>query len=170
MVAVYLGLGSNHEREQQLRVALDALQQQFGAIRVSPVFESEPLGQSAAPYFNLVVEIATDVPVGRLKALLRRIEDAGGRLRDAEKSLLCPLDIDILLYGNAVGNIDGVSLPRHDILTRAYVLLPLSLLAPDLVHPQLHHSIGGLWGDFDKSQQPLRAVDFVWPSPLESLS
>lgn len=142
MTSVFLGLGSNEARERNLAAALVALQR-IGPAICSPVYESEPLLGTGKPYFNIVVKLETDLPAGELKLALRAIEQDSGRVQDC--SSCCPLDIDILLYGDCVGVVDGVTLPHPDVLRRAYVLRPLSDLAPDHVHPVKHQTLQDLW-------------------------
>ena len=72
------------------------------------------------------------------------------------------LDIDILMYGNTVGEVDGVTLPREEILENAFVLQPLAELAPDLIHPQQQQTISTLWKNYDKQRQRLWRVAFDW--------
>lgn len=146
MTAVFLGLGSNDQPERHLCAALDLLRQSFGGVDVSPVFASESAdGEGAAGYLNLVVQVDTALAVGALKALLRDIEQQCGRIRSGEKQSACPLDIDLLLYGDQTGVVDGVTLPHPDILRRSYVLRPLSLLAPCRAHPVQKKTFAALW-------------------------
>lgn len=133
LIQVYLGLGSNIERETHLRAGLDALATFLVDIRCSAVFESQPVGIKSGPFFNFVVSAYTDLPLMELDRRLKFIEADNGRYAPDRKGL--PLDIDVLLYGDLVGNFDGLILPRAEILKNAFVLWPLSLIAPDRVHP-----------------------------------
>lgn len=81
MAQVYLSLGSNVNRAQHIHAALDALAGQFGELQVSRVFESEAVGFQGDNFYNLVVGLRTNLPVGQLALCLRGIEDANGRLR-----------------------------------------------------------------------------------------
>jgi 2-amino-4-hydroxy-6-hydroxymethyldihydropteridine diphosphokinase len=102
-------------------------------IRCSAVFESQPVGIKSGPFFNFVVSAFTDLPLMELDRRLKFIEADNGRYAPDRKGL--PLDIDVLLYGDLTGNFDGLILPRAEILKNAFVLWPLSLIAPDRVHP-----------------------------------
>lgn len=169
MTEVFLGLGSNINREENLRVGLQALVDVFGGVVCSPVFESEAIGFAGSPFFNLVVRIETDMSVGDLQRQLREIEYACGRLPDQRKFSPRTLDIDILTYGNLVGEVDGVVLPRDEILENAFVLWPLACLAPDNVHPEVHVSYSALWEAYDKSRQHLVPVTMSgWPEPQKN--
>ena len=126
MPRVYLGVGSNIDRENNIRGALRALEERYGDIMVSPVYESAAVGFDGSPFYNLVVAIDTDKTVGMLAAELRAIEEAWGRDRRSPKFSSRTLDIDILTWGNACGEVDGVSLPRDEVLKYAFVLKPLA--------------------------------------------
>lgn len=160
---VFLSLGSNIDREANIRGGLDALASQFGEVRLSPVYESEAVGFDGAAFYNLVAEIRTDMPVGVLAEVLRDIEAAHGRRRGEKKFSSRTLDIDILTYGNLCGEIDGVQLPRDEILKHAFVLLPLADLAPDARHPESGKRYVELWQALDLSGQKLWQVPFHWP-------
>lgn len=158
MAEVFLGLGSNINRQKNIAFALEQLRQQFGALQCSAIYESEAVGFDGENFYNLVVKVETDLSVSELSSLLRKIEDAAGRDRSLPKFSPRTLDIDILLVDDLVGEIDGVSLPRDEILKNAFVLLPLSELAPDAVHPEVGKSYAELWRQFDHSKQKLWRV------------
>ena len=159
LTQVYLGLGSNIERESHLRAGLDALASFLTDVRCSPVFESQPVGIKSGPFFNLVVSAYTDLPLMELDRRLKFIEADNGRYAPDRKGL--PLDIDVLLYGDLVGNFDGLVLPRAEILKNAFVLWPLSLMAPERVHPEVGKTLAELWRDA-QIDQVLAPVGFEW--------
>jgi 2-amino-4-hydroxy-6-hydroxymethyldihydropteridine diphosphokinase len=90
---------------------------------------------------------------------LKFIEADNGRYAPDRKGL--PLDIDVLLYGEQVGNFDGLILPRAEILKNAFVLWPLSLIAPDRIHPGVGKSFSTLWKEA-QIDQVLAPVAFEW--------
>ncbi|CRM02338.1 MULTISPECIES: 2-amino-4-hydroxy-6-hydroxymethyldihydropteridine diphosphokinase [Pseudomonas] len=159
LTQVYLGLGSNIERESHLRAGLDALASFLTDVRCSPVFESQPVGIKSGPFFNLVVSAYTDLPLMELDRRLKFIEADNGRYAPDRKGL--PLDIDVLLYGELVGNFDGLVLPRAEILKNAFVLWPLSLMAPERVHPEVDKTLAELWRNA-QIDQVLAPVGFEW--------
>ena len=159
LTQVYLGLGSNIERESHLRAGLDALASFLTDVRCSPVFESQPVGIKSGPFFNLVVSGFTDLPLMELDRRLKFIEADNGRYAPDRKGL--PLDIDVLLYGDLAGNFDGLVLPRAEILKNAFVLWPLSLMAPERVHPEVGKTLAELWRDA-RIDQVLAPVGFEW--------
>lgn len=161
MARVLLGVGSNLRRYTHVSLALDALQDRFGKLLISPVYESEAVGFQGDPFLNLVVSIETSISVGALSAWLKALEDVHGRDRSTGRYSGRTLDIDILAYADLVGMVDGVELPRAEVLTNAFVLRPLSNLLPKGLHPQLKRSYAELWAEYNCPQR-LWPVVFKW--------
>lgn len=157
LTQVYVGLGSNTEREAHLCAALDALTERFGALRCSPVFESEAVGMCGGHFLNLVVDLQTQLSVAELVRCLKAIEAQCGRCDAGDGKVM--LDMDVLLYGQQVGCYAGQSLPRADILYHAFVLWPLALLAPNEVHPVQQQCFSQLW-------QQAKLEQKIWPYAL----
>ena len=159
LTRVYLGLGSNVERETHLRAGLDALAGFLRGMQCSPVFESQPVGIKSGPFFNLVVSAKTDLPLVELSRRLKLIEADNGRYAHDRKGL--PLDIDVLFYGDLEGNFEGLTLPRAEILKNAFVLWPLSLIAPDKVHPGVGKTLAQMRAEA-QIDQVLAPAAFEW--------
>ncbi|HCO59935.1 MAG TPA: 2-amino-4-hydroxy-6-hydroxymethyldihydropteridine diphosphokinase [Porticoccaceae bacterium] len=159
---VYLSIGSNIDRTEKIAAALDALHAEFGRLSISRVYESESVGFDGENFYNLVVGIDCDRPVGELAALMRRIEDNNGRQRDGVRFGPRTLDIDLLTYGQAVGEIDGVSLPRDEILKNAFVLTPLVDIADEELHPVCKRAYRDLSRELPMDGQKLWPVAFIW--------
>ncbi|MEQ8804065.1 2-amino-4-hydroxy-6-hydroxymethyldihydropteridine diphosphokinase [Haliea sp.] len=162
MTTVYLGLGSNIERERYLLAGLDALQLLLGELALSPVYDSPAIGFDGQPFLNMVVGARTELPLAALATRLRHIETEHGRPANATRFSARQLDIDILTYGDLVGEFGGVTLPRGEILENAFVLRPLAELAPRAQHPVDGRSFAELWAAFDQRSQVLARVDFSW--------
>lgn len=160
MARVLLSLGSNINREQNISGGLQALRRHFNDVQCSPIYESEAVGFDGDAFYNLVALIHTDKTVAELFALLHEIEDTYGRIRGGARFSSRTLDIDILTYDQQTGLVDGVRLPRAEILKNAFVLLPMADLVPDELHPIENKSYRELWQAFDKSKQKLWQVDF----------
>ena len=161
MVEAYLGLGSNRDRYQCISAGLDAIERQFGAVKISPVFESESIGFEGSLFLNLVVAVETELSVAELDAWCKSVEKQNGHDHGSPKYSPRTLDIDILLYGDLVGVVDGVELPRGEIVQNAFVLWPLAELIPDRLHPALKLSYSELWQRYDQAQS-LWPVSFTW--------
>ncbi|AZL66624.1 MULTISPECIES: 2-amino-4-hydroxy-6-hydroxymethyldihydropteridine diphosphokinase [Pseudomonas] len=156
---VYLGLGSNIDRERHLCAGLDALAGMLSGMQCSAVFESQAVGIKSGPFYNLVVRGQTELPLLEFDRRLKFIEAENGRYAPDRKGL--PLDIDVLMYGDLHGTFDGLVLPRAEILKNAFVLWPLSLLAPTLMHPGAGKSMAQLWHEAS-IEQVLAPVPFEW--------
>jgi 2-amino-4-hydroxy-6-hydroxymethyldihydropteridine diphosphokinase len=134
---VYLGLGSNiGDREEHLRRAVEELQgPDLRIVRLSPLYETEPMEYTQQPWFvNLVAEAETELFPMQLLARLGRVERALGRVRGIPKGPRV-IDIDILFFGRAVVRTAKLEVPHPRIAERRFVLAPLADLAPDLRHP-----------------------------------
>jgi len=160
MSLIYLSLGSNIERRRHIGAALDALVGNFGALELSTVYESEAVGFQGDSFYNLVVGIHSDLSVGEISIILKKIEDRNGRDRSAPKFGPRSLDIDILTVDSLVGEFDGIKLPRDEVLKNAFVLQPLAELAPELLHPVTGKPLSQHWKDFDKASQKLWPIEF----------
>ena len=154
-VRVWLSLGSNIEPRTNIQRALDELRKEFGELRISPIYESEAIGCEGNDFLNLVVGIETQLPVEALRSSLRAIETKLGRRRQSDKYAPRTLDIDLLIYGNLVIEGEGYRLPHDDITRYAFVLLPLSEVAGEEIHPRIGLSYRELWKRFDDPTQHL---------------
>jgi len=141
-------VGTNLDREANLRSAIAALRTRFGALEISPVYESAAQGFDGEPFYNLVVALRTDESAAAVTAALKQIERAHGRESRGPKFAPRSLDLDLLTYGDNPLEVDGVHLPRADILRYAFVLRPLAELAPEGRHPRLGTSYRTLWETF----------------------
>jgi 2-amino-4-hydroxy-6-hydroxymethyldihydropteridine diphosphokinase len=162
MALIYLSLGSNIERRLHICAALDALTENFGELEISSVYESESVGFEGDSFYNLVVGIQSELGVGQISQILKRIEDTNGRDRSAPRFGSRSLDIDILTVDGVVGDIDGIALPRDEVLKNAFVLLPLAELAPQALHPVTDITYAQHWQNYDKKKQKLWSVPFIW--------
>jgi 2-amino-4-hydroxy-6-hydroxymethyldihydropteridine diphosphokinase len=141
MIRVYLGLGANLDAPlQQLQHAVNALMQlphsQLAA--VSSFYGSKPMGPQDQPdYVNAVAALDTQLAPEDLLDALQRIELEQGRQRKDERWGPRTLDLDILLYGEAVLATPRLTVPHYGLHQREFVVYPLLELAPDLQVPGL---------------------------------
>ena len=135
-VTVYLGLGSNMgNRQNNLNRALDFLSQRLRIGQVSAAYDTEPVGNIEQPRFlNLACQVSTRLTPLELLTLVKAIESKLGRT-SSRPNTPRPIDIDILFYGNQVIDSPQLIIPHPRLTERAFVLIPLAEIAPDLVHP-----------------------------------
>jgi 2-amino-4-hydroxy-6-hydroxymethyldihydropteridine diphosphokinase len=133
----FISMGSNLERERNLREALRQLASAVRVLGISTVFETEPIGRpEQASYYNCVAAIETSLAPRALKEdVLRRIENRLGRVRGDDRYAARTIDLDLLLYGDLVMNEAGLEIPDPDILLRPFLAQGVAELAPDLVLP-----------------------------------
>ncbi len=158
-IRAWLSLGSNIDPRQRIPAALESLRERFGELVISPIYESEAVGFRGDNFHNLVVGIETGLPPRELADALREIESEYGRVRGAEKFSSRTLDIDLLTYGDQIIDEPGVQVPRDEILRYAFVLLPLSDVAPNERHPVTGQTYRELWAEFDAVDQMLWRVN-----------
>ncbi len=135
LLTVYLGLGSNMgDREENLDRALDLLSQRMRLGKVSSIYDTDPVGNTNQPRFlNMVCQAFTRLAPEGLLALAKGIESKMGRYGKSDDPR--PIDIDILLYDEEVVETPELVIPHPKMTERAFVLVPLAEIVPDLIHP-----------------------------------
>jgi dihydropteroate synthase/2-amino-4-hydroxy-6-hydroxymethyldihydropteridine diphosphokinase len=167
-VQVYLALGSNlGDRHGYLIEALTRLQAHVNVDAVSSIYQTEPWGYADQPRFlNAACAGTTELSPEELLHFVKAIEADMGRewtFRYGPRRI----DIDILLYGDAVIDTDDYRVPHPGLPRRDFVLAPLVEIAADVVHPGLQRTIASLRGEVDLSKvvryalRPLR-IDHRW--------
>jgi 2-amino-4-hydroxy-6-hydroxymethyldihydropteridine diphosphokinase len=134
-VTAYLGLGSNlGERRANLERALSFLSQRLRLEKLSSIYDSEPVGNTEQPRFlNMACQANTTLSPAALLALAKGIETKMGRTGGSGDPRL--IDIDILFYGDQVIKTPELVVPHPRLTERAFVLVPLVEIAPELIHP-----------------------------------
>jgi 2-amino-4-hydroxy-6-hydroxymethyldihydropteridine diphosphokinase len=139
VTAAYVAIGSNlGDREATIARALELLDDppELRLVRVASVRETDPVGVVDQPLFlNTAARLETTLGPRELLDRLLAVERDLGRVRTAERWGPRTLDLDLLLYGDAVLDEPGLTVPHPRLHERRFVLEPLSELAPNLVVP-----------------------------------
>ena len=138
-VRVFLSLGSNlGEKEKNISRAKELLKKKgIEIIKESSIYLTAPWGKKDQPWFlNQVIEVATSLPPEELLDLIKGIEKELGREK-GEKWGPRIIDLDILFYGEKIINLPSLTIPHPYLHERAFVLIPLTEIAPEFVHPVL---------------------------------
>ncbi|RZQ96844.1 2-amino-4-hydroxy-6-hydroxymethyldihydropteridine diphosphokinase [Vibrio vulnificus] len=158
MNTVYIGVGSNIEREKHARAAWQELTLLGEALQASPIYECAAVGFDSHAFFNFVIRLNTSMTLEELASQLRQIEQRWGREENAAKYQDRTLDLDIVLFGECISS-QKPELPRSDIFKYPFVIQPLYDLQPDLVIPGDGRTVEEIW-QTARDLDTLKAVDF----------
>ena len=149
---VYLSLGSNMgNRLANLKAAISNLAPQMTLKKKSSVYETPPWGFTDQPGFlNQVVKVETYLQPEPLLGHLKRLESALGRVPSFENGPRL-IDIDILFFDDVILDTATIAIPHPRLHKRAFVLVPLAELEPDLLHPVLRKTVSELLDGVDRS-------------------
>ena len=147
-VTAYIALGSNlGDRQSHLGQALALLRAQPGISvgKVSRFHETAPVGGPAGQgnFLNAAAELQIDLPPVPLLQVLLQVEQQLGRVR-RERDGPRTIDLDLLLYGDVILDVPGLSVPHPRLHERLFVLVPLAEIAANVVHPVLQRTIGAI--------------------------
>ncbi len=159
MPRVWVSIGSNIDRENNIRAAVSGLRRSFGDLILSSVYQTEAVGFEGAPFFNLVAGFESDRPAQVIADQLRAIEDSCGRVRGEEKFAPRTLDLDLLTYGGEIVRNGGLEIPRAEILEYDFVLGPLAEVAAAEMHPLVGRTYGQLWNETQDKGAALHRVE-----------
>jgi 2-amino-4-hydroxy-6-hydroxymethyldihydropteridine diphosphokinase len=153
---VYVGIGANlGDRLATIGEALRLIDALGDVGAISPIYESEPVGYLHQPAFlNGVARLETDLSPDKLLQRLHGIEQRLGRRRTFPNAPRT-IDLDILFYGPCIIETPELTVPHPRLQERAFVLLPLSDIAPEFVHPLLGKSV-------DELLRALGPIQGVW--------
>lgn len=139
---IYLALGSNlGDRRSNLETAIGRLSPEARVIQLSSIYQTPPWGyEDQPPFLNMVVKVETRLTPENLLKFIKNLEIEMGR-KGSFRNGPRLIDLDILLYGKLVSVQPGLVIPHPRLHERAFVLVPLAEIAPDLVHPVMKVTI-----------------------------
>ena len=158
-VRLYISGGSNIEPEHNLRLAWRKLRERYGDITVSPVYRTPAVGFEGEPFLNCVFALDCAESPQDVVAYLESLHEMARRVRGRDPFSPRTLDLDLLLYGDAIPPEPPVKVPRTDIRDYAFVLKPLVDIAPDLRYPGSGETMAELWAAFPGRDEPLERVE-----------
>lgn len=144
---VYIGIGSNlGNKKENFLEALSRVAKlpDTKIIKESSLYDSEPLGDSKEWYLNGAIEIETRFKPDMLLQKFKNIERAMGRKKVKKRWGARVIDLDILLYDALIVKKKNLKIPHPEMPKRKFVLVPLSEIAPQVIHPELGVTISEL--------------------------
>jgi 2-amino-4-hydroxy-6-hydroxymethyldihydropteridine diphosphokinase len=170
----FIGIGTN--LGDRLANYLEALERigklrQTRVVRQSSIYETEPVGVAGGPFLNGAVEVETELPPEILMHLLLAIERSMGRKRERISKALAharykprKIDLDLLFFDKELIDTPKLQVPHPRLHERRFVLVPMSELAPALIHPRLNASISELLAGLKSTQRVvLMRADLLKP-------
>jgi 2-amino-4-hydroxy-6-hydroxymethyldihydropteridine diphosphokinase len=153
MVDVFIGLGSNlGDRKSNLMRAMEILEQRMKLLKVSSLYESEPVYKKDQPWFvNCVAKFGTILAPKELLEYLHDVEKKLGRERNVRYGPRC-IDLDILFYGDEIVEDHDLKIPHPMIHERRFVLVPLAEIDPDYIHPTYRSSVAALLAKMNSNE------------------
>lgn len=157
MALVYLSLGSNKGDRVGFIQQANSLLNGFESINVvqsSSLYETEPWGVDSENWFvNAVIQVRTSLSPRLLLAQCQKVETLLGRNRELEGHYGDRnIDIDILFYDNLIMNEEDLVIPHKYMHERAFTLVPMLELAPEMVHPILKKSMNVLYEELENPE------------------
>jgi 2-amino-4-hydroxy-6-hydroxymethyldihydropteridine diphosphokinase len=159
----FIGIGTNlGDRLANYHEALERIGKlrQTRIVRQSSIYETEPVGEVIGPFLNGAVEVETEFTAEALMHQLLSIERVMGRKRvrmpkGAARAKYKPriIDLDLLFFNNELIDAPKLTVPHPRLQERRFVLVPMSELAPALIHPRLNASISELLAGLKSTQR-----------------
>ncbi|MEK9887135.1 MAG: 2-amino-4-hydroxy-6-hydroxymethyldihydropteridine diphosphokinase [Gammaproteobacteria bacterium] len=152
MAQIHINIGSNQNRDENIKGAISLLNENFKNINFSAVYETPPYGFEGDNFFNIGANAETDLDIEDTVDLLRSIEINLGRKRVEKKFSSRSIDLDLILYNNEINT--ELNIPRDDILKFSFVLAPLAEIFPKGKHPISGETYDLMWSQFQNENKP----------------
>jgi len=163
-----IAVGSNVDKERNIPEAIRRLRRDphLEVQEVAPIYRSAAVGgpPDSPEFFNAAVRACTDLPPEALRARLRDVEAAMGRVRTDDPNAPRTIDLDLVYYDDVVLHADGWDLPDRNATAMAYVAIPVAAVAPDWVHPTDGRTLRDIAASLnDGSVMPVSAIQLSGP-------
>lgn len=159
MAEVVISIGSNIDKENSVRRALELLQVNFANVQHSTIYTSKAVGFQGSDFYNLVAKFQSYLDIKSLKIKLLELESMFVVEQNFKSKRSRKIDLDLLLYDDVICFEPGLELPHGDILKYAFVLCPLAEICGESIHPLLNLSYAQLWKNYNKDAINLTAVE-----------
>jgi 2-amino-4-hydroxy-6-hydroxymethyldihydropteridine diphosphokinase len=159
----YLSLGSNLGNKKKNLFRAIIFLKKIGKINnISSIYKTSPvkMPEKTEAFFNLVLELETDYTPEKLLSIIKQFEKKNGRKTQKCSYESRIIDIDILLSDMTVVKRKELVIPHPEMANRAFVLIPLNEIAPDLIHPTLNVSIRGILTNL-KTSETVAKIDYI---------
>lgn len=168
---IVISLGSNIDKEKNLPEAIRLLAKMCNVIAVSSIFETKPVGPLKQPnYWNAAVLVETDLDPSELKAqVLDLIEKKLKRVRTEDKDAPRTIDLDLVLYGDRILDIDEEHhIPDPDLLRHIHLAKPIADLIPDGLHPETGNTFRDILREMERSEKSKELAVAVKVTDIET--
>jgi 2-amino-4-hydroxy-6-hydroxymethyldihydropteridine diphosphokinase len=157
MVEAYIAFGSNiGDREENISRALKILKHKIKITKTSSLYETKPMYLENQDWFlNGVTKIDTELSPKKLLTFLKSMEKEMGR-KELGRNGPRIIDLDILFYGNMISDDNDLHIPHPKISERAFVLVPLAEIEPNLIHPTYRKTIAQLLSELKYDKLEIR--------------
>ncbi|NJB82423.1 2-amino-4-hydroxy-6-hydroxymethyldihydropteridine diphosphokinase [Wenyingzhuangia aestuarii] len=156
MNTALLSLGTNlGNKLENLNTAIQQISNLGKVVLISSVYQTPPWGFKSDDFYNIAINLQTELSPELLIDQLLAIETTLGRTRNSltEGYQARPLDIDIIFYNNQVINTQKLIVPHPRMQDRKFVLIPIIEIAPNFTHPALKTSLENLLETTDDASE-----------------
>ena len=167
---IYLSLGSNQGKKlENLQNAVNSIAQKIGAIlKIASVYKTPSLGFDGNDFLNTTLKVSTYLPPETLIKRILEVEENLGRIRsEQEEYTNRTIDIDVLLFDDEIMFSQNLIVPHPRMLERKFVLMPLSEIASNTIHPVEKKHISNCLESCDDTSEIVKITEhLIRPVPL----